>query len=191
MNPFEAYTMYLGLKMHFTQDKYDYIKYNGKVRANPLSFDTRKDKFFFYKLSKKEDLLNFYVCNMIEKPGIWAGDLLSEKCDKIYTDWLKRQQSLTYHFEIETAQLFPDFNDHLKVVNGQHPKLYKLFRQNAVSLETLIILNDLVNFFPYWNKSIDDPILWPNTYKLAMKYKPFFQYNEEKCKAALKKHTLI
>ena len=114
MNPYDAYKMYLALKMHFTQDKYDYIKYNGSVRANPQSFDTRKDKFFFYKLSKKEDLLNYYVSNMLEKPDIWAGDLLNEKAENVYADWQKRQQSLTYHFGIQTAALFPDFNDWLR-----------------------------------------------------------------------------
>lgn len=191
MNPYEAYVMYLGLKMHFTQDKYDYIKYNGKVRANPQSFDTRKDKFFFYKLSKKEDLLNFYVSNMIIKPGIWAGDLLQEKCENIYNDWCKYHQSLTYRFETETRDLFPGFNDTLMVKNGQHPVLYRMFRQGLVSLETLIILDDIVNFFPYWNKGIDDPVLWPATYKLAMKYKPFFEFNKEKCKKVLKNHSLL
>lgn len=191
MNPFEAYCLYLSLKMHFTQEKYDYIKYNGKVRANPLSFDTRKDKFFFYKLSKKEDLLNYYVSNMLEKPDIWAGDLLNEKAENVYADWQKRQQSLTYHFGIQTAALFPDFNDWLKVNSGQHPKLYKYYRQNGISLETLIILNDIVNFIPYWNKSIQDPVLWPKTEFMIRKYKPFFQYNQEKCKEELKKHALV
>ena len=189
--PYDAYTMYLGLKMHFTQDKYDYIKYNGKVRANPLSFDTRKDKYFFYKLSKKEDLLNFYVSNMLEKPNIWAGDLLQEKSEKIYQDWLKKQQGLTYHFETQTRNLFPDFNENLLVTNGQHPKLYKMFRQGYISIETLLILNEILNFFPHWNKEISDPVLWPSTYKLAMKYKPFLEFNKEKCKKALKNHAHI
>lgn len=191
MTPYEAYTMYLGLKMHFTQDKYDYFKYNGKVRANPLSFDTRKDKYFFYKLSKKEDLLNFYVSNMIIKPNIWAGDLLQDQAEKTYLDWLKRQQSLSYHFEIQTRELFPEINESLLVKNGQHPKAYKLYRQNFLSIESLIILDELLGFFPYWNKKIDDPVLWPTDYKLAMKYKPFLEFNKDKCKKILKNHALI
>jgi hypothetical protein len=59
MTPFESYTTFLALKNHFTTDSYDYIKYNGKVGAKPSSFDVRKDKYQFYKLSKHKDPLKY------------------------------------------------------------------------------------------------------------------------------------
>ena len=34
MTGFEVYKMYLALKNHFTKDKYDYQKYNGKWQEN-------------------------------------------------------------------------------------------------------------------------------------------------------------
>ena len=49
VNPFETYKSYLGLKNHFTKDKYDYHKYCGKSRASINSFYRRKDRFFFEK----------------------------------------------------------------------------------------------------------------------------------------------
>jgi len=187
MQPYEAYTTYLALKMHFTQDGYDYFKYNGKVRVNPRSFDTRKDKFYFYKLSKHPDLLNYYVANMIEKPNIWAGDLLQEKSKKIYNDWLAQQQSITYRFELEVRDLYPEFDDKVKVKGGQHPTIYKFYRQGLVSLETLIILDEIYNIFEYWNREVADPILWPETYKLCKKYRSFLHYDIKKFKGVLKK----
>ena len=33
LDPFETYQQYLALKLHFTTDSYDYIKYNGKTRV--------------------------------------------------------------------------------------------------------------------------------------------------------------
>ena len=51
---FDLYTYYVAVKQHFTSD-YDFFKYGGKLRLKQTSFDTRKDKFFFYKLTKKED----------------------------------------------------------------------------------------------------------------------------------------
>ena len=54
VNPFETYKSYLGLKNHFTRDKYDYHKYCGKSKASINSFYRRKDRFFFEKLSRQK-----------------------------------------------------------------------------------------------------------------------------------------
>ena len=49
---FEAFAMYHGLKLHFSGN-YDYVKYNGKTNVTKDQFTIRKDKFSFYKLSRK------------------------------------------------------------------------------------------------------------------------------------------
>ena len=50
---FAAFALYNALKLHFTSESYDYFKYNGKTNVSPQSFMTRKDKYQFYKLSRK------------------------------------------------------------------------------------------------------------------------------------------
>ena len=55
VEPYDAYVKYLAMKSHFTDKKYDYIKYNGKVKAWRTTFETRRDKYFFYKLSKQKN----------------------------------------------------------------------------------------------------------------------------------------
>ena len=64
MTPFEVYTKYIALKNHFSQERYDYFTYGGKVRAKESSFEIRKDKYFFYKLSKHKDIENFLLANI-------------------------------------------------------------------------------------------------------------------------------
>ena len=51
VTPFEVYQNYLSLKSHFTNPKYDYFKYNKKVRATITSFNRRKDRYFFERTS--------------------------------------------------------------------------------------------------------------------------------------------
>jgi hypothetical protein len=60
---YDAYTLYLGIKLHFNSKDYDFIKYNGKVRSDINSFLKRKDKFHFGKLHKiyKDNLQDFYI----------------------------------------------------------------------------------------------------------------------------------
>ena len=69
VRPFEVYQKYLSLKQHFNKTNYDYFKFNGKVRANESSFDRRRDKHHFVRLSKiykEEDLTKFLVSNFVK-----------------------------------------------------------------------------------------------------------------------------
>jgi hypothetical protein len=56
MNPIDAYQMFTAVKLHFTSDGYDYFRYHGKVRVDADKFETRRDKYHYYKLTKAEEL---------------------------------------------------------------------------------------------------------------------------------------
>ena len=188
---FEAYEMYHGLKLHFTSN-YDYVKYNGKTNVNKQQFMLRKDKFQFYKLSRKykrDELFGFYVANMLVNPKIWVGELLTEDADSEYKVWQKTQQSISYVFEQDLHSLFDSVNNPeelLKVVDGQYPLLYTLYTQGKSTKETLIILNEILNFMSMWVKKVDDDIIFPEFIKSCEKYKPFLNYYKVKLKNLLK-----
>ena len=111
VTPFDAYKSYLGLKNHFTREKYDYHKYCGKSRASLESFYKRKDRFFFEKLSRQKDdgeVIEFFVSNFVscdDPQSLWIGEIVRNG-EKNYTDWKKRLQSLTYIFKQEVSDLF-------------------------------------------------------------------------------------
>ena len=188
---YEAFAMYHGLKLHFSGN-YDYVKYNGKTNVNKDQFMLRKDKFSFYKLSRKynrEELFGFYVANLLRNPKLWVGELVTEDADSEYKVWLRVQQSLTYIFEQDLNYLFdkvdkPD--EMLLVVDGQYPMLYNEFLQDSIHLETVVILNDILNFIPMWNKKVEDDIVFPDFVKKCNKYKPFLNYDKAKFKNILK-----
>jgi hypothetical protein len=186
MTGFEAYQNFLSLKQHFNHESYDYFRYNGKLRLNPSTFESKKDRFFFDKLAKKKDVIGYIVANLLVDNCNWIGDLFSDKAENNYTEWLKRKESLSYIFTGDISNLGDDFNKNLIVVDGQHPPLLKLLRQKKISLETVVILNDIVNFLPHWKKSIKDSVVWPNYYRKTLKYKPFLEYNKPKLKKLLK-----
>lgn len=189
---FEAYKMYMGLKLHFTSS-YDYVKYGGKVNsATVKSFETNKGKFFFYKLSRKykqEEFFGFLVSNFLNDAKLWVGNLLSEECEETFKKWQKTQQSLSYTFEQDLNYLMDQVDNPeelLKVVDGQWPLLYTLYKQNAVHLETVIVLNDIMNFIPMWIKKVNDDVIFPDFVKLCEKYKPFINYDKVKFTKILK-----
>ena len=182
---FNAYKCYIALRQHFTSE-YDYFKYNGKVNVSPTSFETRKDKFQFYKLSKKKNYQNLILANLISDTGKkWIGDLLTTESEDIYNEWLKRTQSLGYHFKTELSLLRDDFDSNFKVVDGQHPFILERFLQGKISLETLVIIDDCVEIFSYWNRKIDSQIIWNGVYCKSRKYKPFLHYDKSSMKKTM------
>jgi len=189
---FAAFAMFHALKLHFTSNSYDYIKYNGKTNVTKTTFSTRKDKYSFYRLSRKfglTELKDYYIANFLVDDVQWVGDILGPESEENYKKWQKRIQSLTYTFENDIIILLDKVenpNDLLVVKNNEFPKLMQYATQGDISLETLIILDDIMNFFPMWEKEIYDDIVWPNFKIKCMKYKPFLHYDKEKFKQILK-----
>lgn len=184
MTGYEAYKLYVALKNHFNSDTYDYFRYGGKTRANVKSFEMRHDKYFFNKLAKHKDTERFVLANIIEdNPNVWVGDLANEQqAESNYKTWLKRQESLSYVFTNDLDNLSPSYNDNLVVEGSNHPLLLKLLMQKKVSLETIVILNDLCGFFRHWNKKIEEDVIWPMVYKKCKKYRPFLKFEKDKLK---------
>jgi len=181
---FEIYKYYIALKQHFNSS-YDYFKYRGKVSAGEMAFENRKDKFFFYKLSKKTEAKDIILANALDDPNFWAGELLEDKAITVYNEWLKRKQSLTYQFQSDLSELEEDFNSNLIVEKGQHPKLLKLYMMRRICLETVVILCELTKCQPYWEKNISDNIVFPDINTLIKKYAPFLEYDKVKLRKIL------
>lgn len=182
MDAFEAYKTYLALKSHFTTKTYDFFKYNGAIKASKISFETRHDKYFFHKLSKKKDVVNYLVANfMYDDPRRWVGDILnSSKADEQYLKFVKIRDSMTHIVSTDLNKMLDNFDDNLKVEDGQHPHLLKLVLRNEIHVETLIILNDLCGFTKMWNQKIDDTVIWPELFLKCKKFRPFITYDKEK-----------
>jgi hypothetical protein len=139
------------------------------------------------KLAKKSDLDSFMVANFVERDVSWVRDLLGTEADQIYNEWLKRQQSLSYMFTNDLDKLDDDLNSNLLAEGGQHPKLLKLHLQKEISLESLIILNDVLKFFKHWNLKIQENIIWGDVHRKATKYRPFLKFDKATYKDLIKK----
>jgi len=185
---YDAYTLYLGIKLHFHSKDYDFIKYNGKVKSDINSFLKRKDKYHFGKLFKthKQELQDFYIANLSLK-DLWAGDLLDNECVKVYKDWKNRNQKLTYLFETEVADLLRkrNINKVLEVKNGQHPILLKEFLGKKISLETMCILDEIIGYTNDWERLISENLVYPDIQNKINKYKSFVSVDIKKYKRVL------
>lgn len=184
MTPYEVYTRYIALKNHFTQKNYDYFTYGGKVRAKQSTFEMRKDKYFFYKLSKHKDVENYLLANLLDGgKDFWVGAMRDSAPEDIYRAWKKRQESLTYTFKNDLTKLNDDFDKNFTVEQYGHPHLLRLYLRGEVCIETMCILDMLVNYSAQWNKSLEKDLIWSDKYTIIRKYKPFLSIKLDKMKA--------
>jgi hypothetical protein len=186
---FAAFALWNALKLHFTSDSYDYFKYNGKTNVSKQTFSTRKDKYQFYRLSRKYSLLelrDFYVSNFLHGDVPWVGELTGPDAENVYREWQKTNQALTYSFEQDIIHLFESSGNCLYVDNGNHPYLLTEMMRGDVSLETVCIMDEIMNFLPMWQKKILDDVIWPQWHRKIVKYKPFIVFDKNKFKTVLK-----
>ena len=190
-DPFESYKLYNALKLHFETDGYDAIKYHFKTSVKPTSFFKRKDKFFFAKLASTygNELKEFYIANF-KNDVKYVGDMLNEGGEKYYRDHKKVMESLTYQFQTDINKLNDmdvSFDSLLEAEDNNHPLIIKLWMQEEILLETIVILDSILGFVERENKKITDTIIWPDIYRKIMKYKPFVKFDRDKYLNLLKK----
>mgnify|MGYP001245124476 FL=1 len=182
VTPFETYQAYLGMKSHFTNPKYDFIKYGGKSRATMTSFNKRKDKYWFEKTSRKysdQEVVDFLLSNFVNATNpqnLWIGEIINSG-ERTYAEWKMRQQSLTYMFTEQSENLLSE-NDLEKVFNCSkgHPIVLKKYLGGEISLETLSILEKVFSFKGKFDKKLKDPV-WETVSMKLKKYLPFLNIN--------------
>lgn len=194
MEPFEVYRYYLALRLHFTTDKYDAIKQQGRVRASKQAFLKRNDLLAIRRVAETysdKEIVDFLVANFTS--GDRWGGLFDVDAKERYTSWKKRVESMSYTFEKEVKFVNSfctkkgiTFKDTL-ISNGQHPYIIKMYLRGDVSIETLVILNKILNYVPALDKELNGDLVWPDVSRVIKKYTPFLTFSQEKYDRVLRR----
>ena len=178
--------MYCALKAHFNSD-YDFFKYGGKTKISRDSFFKRKDRHFFVRISKKyreyDFIRDYFVSNFIKHGKGYVANFNDEN----YKEWLEKRINFYKLFTTELKPLVKDFEPLFESENNNHPKLLKEYLGGRISLETIVILDELVNFGNRWDKQLKDDIIWPDLKKLIKNYKGFLTINKNRYRIELLK----
>ena len=191
MMPFDAYKCYLAMKNHFTKDKYDYLKYRGKVRATNQAFYKRKVRFWFEKFARQKsdkEVEEFFVANFTsctDPESLWIGEMIKDGEGR-YQDWQKKLQSLSYMFKEDCEKLFTDNKvDDVFDCSKGHPIVLKKFLGGNISLETLVIYDRIFGYTKNFDKKLQDPV-WETVSRRVRKYSPFINIDVYRYKNILK-----
>jgi hypothetical protein len=181
MSGFQCYETWNAVNAHF-KGRYDFFKYRGKMRTKPESYEARKDKYIFEKASrrfKRDDFIKYIVALITDRSteNGWLGDMLNAKNEIAYKKWKMKIESMSYIFKEEMQYLSEKeekFDNLLVYRDGKHPLIFRLYQRGKVSLETLIIIDDLVHFTKYWSGKND--IIMDDVVELIHKYRPFLYH---------------
>lgn len=191
MTPFDAYKTYLALKNHFSKSNYDYFKYAGKSRASVASFEKRKDKYWFERISRQKndnEIKDFFIANLLEADdpnSVWIGNVIRAG-DIYYKEWIKKQQSLKYLFTQQSEEMLSSSNlEELFDCSKQHPPILKMFLSGKIDIETLVIWDKIFLFRNIFDKKLLDPV-WELVSLKIQKYSPFLNIDVEDYKKVLR-----
>lgn len=171
---FEYYKTYLAISNHFTRN-YDYFKYSGSFRVKRETFERRNDKYFFEKAAKKftrneyvERIVSQYITP--KSTTFWIGGLFDGNAETRYRRYVRVIESLEYIFRSELYKIAEceqrfSFNEK----STKHPAIYRLFLINETSLETVCILDAILQFTDKWRSDM----LLDEYKKLISDYSPF------------------
>ena len=180
MEAIDTYLMYCAMKAHFGKTDYDFVTYHGKTRIKRDSFYKRKDRSFFVKISRKykteENIKNYFVSNFIKD----GKGYVSNFSDENYEEWKDKRANFYNQFTLEIIPLVKNFNPLFVIKDDEHPLLLKEYLGKRVSLETLIILDELVEFSKTWNKKLSEDYIWQDIKKLMNNYKRFLTLDKER-----------
>ena len=195
MNGYDLYCTYQAIKLHFNSESYNFFHYDGKTRVSVDAFQKRRDKFLFHRLARKyrdDEMVPFLVANFVHSDDNWTKSLLEEEAESTYREWKRKTDSMSKIFveDLEKIANKDNFNELFKVEDGQFPKLLTAFLQNEVTIETMVILNNIFDFIRIWDKKISDDIIYPKVSRKIRKYGSFLNVNVDKYKA-LTKETLL
>lgn len=185
-----AYQLFLALRTHFTNSKYDFFQFHGKLNTKKESYLKRNDRFFFEKIAKEydaENLRDFYIANFL-KDYHYITELLDDGATQNFIEYKSRRQALTYNFTSELDRIFRHgITRPFVIVDGEYPYIVGLYLRGSISPETFAIVNDFIQFFPKYDRYFgdNDPI-WSKVSLKIIKYKPFLKYDKDKYKSILK-----
>ena len=189
---YDAYRMYLGLRLHFNSKSYDYVRYNGSVNCTKDSFMKRTDRYFFHKMGKKYngELEPFLVSNFVSNESVNPKWLTGDQASENYNKWKKNQQSITRIFDQDLKKCL-DIYDSFGIMfvtesRNSHPPIVKMIQAGKIEIQSVIILDHYLNWIDYVEREVDDEWIWPRIRNMLRKCQPFIKFNETKCKAILR-----
>lgn len=169
---YACYKFYVAMKLHLTQDKYNFVEKHGRTKVSLESFEKRPDSFFFDTIAKRKDPFGYIFANLIAEPKRHISQFKSDDYDR----YKKIHSSLKFSFKEDLNKIGP-MPDAIKADNG-NSKLFSMYLGGEVEIETLAILDKYYDIVKYWKKHLSAVFLFEDDLRIIHKYTDFIDIDE-------------
>lgn len=180
---------YQAVKLHFSSKSYNYNKYQGKVK-NCSQFKDIIPYAMIARDKRQTDFPTFFLPGIFQNPRMRIEQFLTADYISVWRYWLAYQNAPSYLFEQELNAIQNylklkniSFDELFTVSDNELPKIYKFLVRQEVSPQTIVYLNQVLNFYQI-NSSIQEKILFPKLEHRLKKLETFIRF---KSKENLKK----
>lgn len=192
VTPEEVKEKYQAVKLHFSSKNYDYFKYQGKVKKNNFA-----DIIPYTIISKgkyKTDFPDFFIPGLFQNPKVNIEYFMNEDYLKIWKYWKSYQTSPIYFFKEELIEVESylnnkqiDYNSLFKISENELPLLYKFLIKSQISPQTVIYLDQVLNFRKTFSRKVTENIMFPKLDKRIQKISSFIRNQDsDKLKKVVK-----
>lgn len=189
MSALTAAKLFYAVRLHFNNKKYNAVKFKFKTGVSFVS-DTELRTFHLLDKKYKKEILQFYIPNLYENSCLWICDLLYDECHDVYIKHKRFQESLSYNFKNELQWLWSQDINTLIKIKKDLPVLMIYTLQKKISIDTLLMLESVLKFKDYWDKKLQDNIVWEDFSEKMIKYRAFMKIDVDKVKNIMKEvHT--
>jgi len=180
MNGFKAFKYYAAIKLHFSQQSFDVFANRGKLKGSYEKFLMRHDHKLFDQLARQFDekeYIRYLAANFMygnDNVVYSAPDAMAN-----YKEFLRRRQSITRIFQndlevIKNSGAKYDFSG-LKI-----PDVLQLLLANKITIETVVILDDLDNIVTKMKQNQQLNLLLGDELRRIEKSRKFIKFDRNK-----------
>lgn len=182
MNGFKAFKYYTAIKLHFATTKFNVFVNKGHVKGTYSRFLMRNDHLIFEKMAKMFDtdkeLIQYIASNFMYGNAQVVYD--STQAMANYKEYLRRKQSMTKIFTDDLATIIKSKSRYNDFSGHKIPDVIQLFLANKITLETLVILDDLDSIVEQLQKGTHIPLILGDDLLRIQKSKGFVKYSAYK-----------
>lgn len=182
MNSFKVFKTYVAIKAHFNENKsYDLFEMKGAIKVSKSSFEKRKDRYYFEKLSRNyidKEIVEFFVSNFIYNSDSWIGDILES--EEVYFHWIQRIEAFHYNLNedlnnIKNFMKSKDipFKELFRARDNEHPIIFQFLLKDMIQLETFVLIDMCLKITDKFDERIKETYIWPSWSYKVKQYKPF------------------
>jgi hypothetical protein len=183
----ELYQIFLGMKLHFTSDSYDYLKYGPKkVDESSMGKHFVLSSALGRKFKTKEELETRLISIFKTKP-VWLNEICTPEAEKLESEHNAALSGFSYNLEQHLGLMQQKFPANMMMCfktrdSFQVPEISRMLLNKEINLESYIALDSLLGF----SKDISD-LIWKQEKLKAKKYSSFFTPDVRKVAKVAKK----